>query len=315
MKMKTLIVSVLLSTMSTVGLVAQNNNLKVCCGSSVERIENFESSHVTSRNVDIWLPKDYNPEQKYAVLYMHDGQMLFDSTATWNKQEWMVDEIASAMMEANTVEDFIVVAPWNGGPTRHIDYFPQKPFESLSKKQKKNAIKQLNESGHNITDFQAVSDNYLRFLVDELKPYIDAHYSVHTDAAHTYVAGSSMGGLISMYAICEYPNVFSGAACLSTHWPGTFTVENNPIPEAFAKYMKHHLPNPQNHKIYFDHGDQTLDALYPALQKRIDEVMIDAGYTSDSWITKYFPGTDHSERAWNRRLHIPLEFIMNAPEQ
>ena len=119
-----------------------------------------------------------------------------------------------------------------------------------------------------------------------------------------------MGGLISMYAICEFPNVFGGAACLSTHWPGTFTVINNPIPNAFAKYMKTNLPNPKKNKLYFDYGDQTLDALYPPLQQRIDSVMQLRGYDARNWETKFFAGDDHSERAWAKRLHIPLLFLL-----
>lgn len=113
-----------------------------------------------------------------------------------------------------------------------------------------------------------------------------------------------------MYAICEYPTIFGAAICMSTHWPGIFSVDNNPIPEAFASYLKTHLPNPLNHKIYFDYGDKTLDALYPPLQKKIDEVMKNKGYTAKSWVTKFFPGEDHSEKSWNSRLNIPFEYIL-----
>lgn len=119
-----------------------------------------------------------------------------------------------------------------------------------------------------------------------------------------------MGGLISMYAICEYPNVFGGATCLSTHWPGIFTVENNPIPEAFVTYLRTNLPYPFNHKFYFDYGDKTLDALYLPLQKKVDEVMKAKGFTHRNWITKFYPADDHSEKSWNRRLNIPLEFLL-----
>ena len=119
-----------------------------------------------------------------------------------------------------------------------------------------------------------------------------------------------MGGLISMYAICEYPDVFGGAGCLSTHWPGIFTAKNNPIPDAFMNYLRNHLPSPKKHKIYFDHGDKALDSLYPALQKRADEVMQQKGFTAKNWITKYFQGEDHSENAWRRRLEIPLLFLL-----
>jgi len=107
-----------------------------------------------------------------------------------------------------------------------------------------------------------------------------------------------MGGLISMYAICEYPDVFGGAACLSSHWPGTFTLDNNPIPQAFYNYLKKNLPSPKTHKIYFDYGTKTLDAMYPPLQEQVDIIMKSKGFTSKSWITKKFEGEDHSERAW-----------------
>ena len=119
-----------------------------------------------------------------------------------------------------------------------------------------------------------------------------------------------MGGLISLYAICEFPNIFGGAACLSTHWPGIFTVENTPLPDVFVKYLKAHLPDPKKNKIYFDHGDQTLDAMYPPLQKKVDVLMKAKGFTEKSWITKYFPGENHSEKAWGKRFDIPLKFLL-----
>ena len=276
----------------------------------IDLYEDFSSKFVTSRNVEVWLPQTYNPKKKYAVLYMHDGQMLFDAATTWNHQSWEVDKVAAELMKDAKVQDFIVIGIDNGGKTRHTDYFPQKPFESLTKNQKENVTKQLQSAGRTNEIFQPVSDNYLKFLVTEVKPFIDKKYSVYKDMKHTFVAGSSMGGLISMYAICEYPTVFGGAACLSTHWPGTFTTENNPVPSAFVDYLKSNLPNPKNHKIYFDYGDKTLDAMYPALQKSVDEVLKEKGFSEKNWITKFFPGHDHSEKSWNSRLNIPLEFLL-----
>jgi enterochelin esterase-like enzyme len=273
-------------------------------------IENFPSKFISERNVEVWLPEGYNAAKKYAVLYMHDGQMLYDATNSWNKQSWDVDDVATKLLNDKTVQNFIVVGIWNSGKSRHANYFPQKPYESLSQGQKDFVSKQLQTNGRTTDMFHPNSDNYLKFLVGELKPYIDKNYSVYKDRSHTFVAGSSMGGLISMYAICEYPTIFGGAACLSTHWPGIFAVENNPIPEAFFNYLKLHLPDPKNHKIYFDYGDQTLDALYAPLQKKADEVMLSKGYNNKNWITKFFPGKDHSEKSWNERLNIPLEFLL-----
>jgi enterochelin esterase-like enzyme len=276
----------------------------------IVRIENFSSKFISPRNIDIWLPEGYSSQKKYAVLYMHDGQMLFDSTTTWNKQDWQADKVATKLMNAHKTKDFIIVGIWNGGATRHPDYFPQKPYESLSPNQKVFVTNELKKIGRTEENFQPVSDNYLRFLVKELKPYINQHFSVKKDRANTFIAGSSMGGLISMYAICEYPEIFGGAACLSTHWIGIFSDINNPIPDAFLKYMDSHLPQPQTHKIYFDFGTATLDAFYPKHQAKVDELMRKKGFTSNNWETLQFEGEDHSEKAWAKRLHLPFEFLL-----
>lgn len=276
----------------------------------IEHLENFSSKFVTPRNIDIWLPKGYSSKQKYAVLYMHDGQMLYDATTTWNKQAWDVDDVASQLMNEKKTKNFIVVGVWNGGETRHKDYFPQKPYESLSQLQKDFVVAELQKMGRTKEVFQPVSDNYLKFLVTELKPYIDSHFSVKTDKENTFIAGSSMGGLISMYAICEYPQIFGGAACLSTHWPGIFSMENNPIPQAFYSYLSEKLPDPKSHKMYFDYGTATLDALYPPLQAEVDKIMQQKGFTKENWQTLKFEGEDHSERAWNKRLNIPLIYLL-----
>jgi predicted alpha/beta superfamily hydrolase len=282
---------------------------KVSSG-TLKRIDSFQSKYVTARNVDIWLPDGYSPEKKYAVLYMHDGQMLYDTSVTWNHQAWDVDDVLTGLRNENVIRDVIVVGVWNGGPTRHTDYFPQKPYEGLTQTEKDTVSAQLERAARIKDVFKPVSDSYLKFLVTELKPFIDKNYSTYTDRKNTFVAGSSMGGLISMYAISEYPKVFGGAACMSTHWPGFWTLENNPVPDAFLKYLSTHLPSPKKHKIYFDCGDQTLDSLYPGIQKKVDAFMQEKGFTAKNWMTKYFPGESHSENAWNKRLYIPMVFLL-----
>jgi enterochelin esterase-like enzyme len=205
----------------------------------------------------------------------------------------------------------IVVGIWNSGPGRHPDYLPQKPLESLPQAVQDSLYRAARGGGASVFNGERVhSDNYLKFLVTELKPYIDQNFSTYKDRAHTFIAGSSMGGLISMYAICEYPDVFGGAACLSTHWPGIFTMTNNPIPDAFFRYMEKHLPDPATHKLYFDHGDQTLDAMYPPLQRKADSVLMKKGYGPGSLLSLSFPGTNHSEPAWRERLDQSLVFLL-----
>jgi enterochelin esterase-like enzyme len=283
----------------------------VVSSGTLNYISNFESKFVAARDVEIWLPNGYSANKKYAVLYMHDGQMLFDAATTWNKQAWEVDETASKLQADQQTRDFIVVGI-NNTNKRHPEYFPQKPYESLTDTQKQLVTQALKEKGRISDEFVPVSDAYLQFLITELKPYIDSHYAVDSSPAATCIAGSSMGGLISLYALCEYPNVFGGAACLSTHWPGIFAVEGNPVPDAFLRYMRTHLPNPNTHKIYFDYGDQTLDTLYPPLQQKVDEVMKEKGFDTKHWRTQFFPGKDHSEQSWKERLAIPLQFLLQA---
>ena len=283
--------------------INKNHGLSVSSG-TLHRIDSFPSKHIVPRPVDIWLPDGYSSEKKYAVLYMHDGQMLFDSLTTWNKQEWKVDEWAGKLQKEGITKDFIVVAPHNIAEIRHSDYFPKKPFELLSQKQQDSIFAEAKK--YNLSFTSLNSDNYLKFLTSELKPFVDSNYSVHTNQENTFVAGSSMGGLISMYAVSEYPEIFGGAACLSTHWIGTFTNKNNPIPDAFFSYMSSNLPEAVTHRIYFDYGTETLDALYLKYQDKVSDVIASFGHE----VNRKFEGADHSENSWNKRLDIPLRYML-----
>ena len=145
------------------------------------RHDNFPSNYVNPRHVDVWLPATYTPQKKYAVLYMQDGQMLFDSTLTWNKQEWGVDEILSSLLEQNKIQDCIVVGIWNGGRSRLAEYFPQKPFESLTKAEQEIVYNAYRSGGQSIFfGLPISSDRYLTFLTKELKPFIDKTYATKT---------------------------------------------------------------------------------------------------------------------------------------
>jgi predicted alpha/beta superfamily hydrolase len=275
----------------------------------INRIDSFPTKFISPRTVDIWLPSDYSKRKKYSVIYMHDGQMLFDATTTWNKQEWRVDDVITKLSVENKIENVIVVAIWNIPTLRHNDLFPKKPLENLTQEQQDLILEKAKKFGYTFT-FEAVnSDNYLKFIVEELKPFVDTNFSVYTDANHTAIMGSSMGGLISMYAICEYPKVFGKAACLSTHWIGFREFENNPIPESFFSYIKEKLPNPKNHKLYFDYGTETLDADYLKYEYRVDEILKEKGYNQMNSKNLKFEGENHSEASWQKRIHIPIEFM------
>jgi predicted alpha/beta superfamily hydrolase len=275
---------------------------KVATGKLI-RYDKFESDFVDARNVEVWLPDGYSSEKKYAVLYMHDGQMLFDASTTWNKQEWGVDETIGRLIAEGKIKDCIVVGIWNNDDYRSAEYFPQRAWDNLSSEQQDKLAAGDSYTNETLRNKVPQADNYLRFLVRELKPFIDGHYSTLPDMENTFILGSSMGGLISCYAISEYPGIFGGAACLSTHWPASSGI--------VLDYVADNLPNPATHKIYFDYGTATLDSLYQPYQEKVDEMMVERGYRKeDNWITRKFEGAMHDENAWRSRLHFPLEFLL-----
>lgn len=270
---------------------------------TIHHINDFPSIYIDARNVDVWLPDGYNENKKYAVLYMHDGQMLFDVNITWNGQEWKVDETVSRLLDDEMIKDCIVVGIWNNGDYRRSEYLPQKALEYMPDHLAEKIIKERLMG-------KPRSDNYLKYLVNELKPYIDHTYSTYTDSGNTYIMGSSMGGLISLYAICEYPEIFGAAACMSTHWYGEPVDQSVGVPVAYVSYLQRKLPDPPHNRIYFDYGSETLDQYYKPYQMLVDVLMEERGYDSTFWMTKEFIGAAHTEDAWAERLINPLIFLL-----
>ena len=285
-----------------VGTLSMAQLPKVSSGKII-RWENLSSGDIMGRNVDIWLPADYSEKTKYNVLYMSDGQMLFDSSITWNKQEWKVDEWMTGLLKLGKIRNTIVVGIWNNGKYRHAEYFPEKPLQYLDKDLADNLV---------TADLQGkpLADEYLAFLVKVVKPKVDSSFSTLTGKENTFIMGSSMGGLISMYAMCEYSDVFGGAACLSSHWVGSLTMADPSIPKSFASYMGSNITSPNDHKIYFDHGTVGLDSLYGQWQIMIDELMSFKGYAPGNYVSRVFNGADHSEKSWSARLDRPLIFLL-----
>jgi predicted alpha/beta superfamily hydrolase len=275
---------------------------------TIQRFENFPSKFVAARNVDVWLPENYSSKKKYAVLYMHDGAALFDSSLAFNHQEWGVDETVSNLLKEKKIKDVIVVGIWNVPTYRFANYFPQKVIDSIDEPARTAIItKQIKL----IPD----ADKYLMFIVTELKPFIDSAYSAKKDVNNTFIMGSSMGGLISAYALCEYPNVFGGAACLSIHTPlAAFELMNEHTDKEaaskFRNYLSAHLPKANTRKIYFDYGDKDFDSSYQIYQTKVDTVMKQKGWVKKFWRSKYFPGAGHNEKSWAKRLEIPLLFLL-----
>jgi enterochelin esterase-like enzyme len=263
----------------------------------VDSWQDVESAHVPARNVDVWLPPGYaaHPQRRYPVVYMHDGQNLFDPRLSYTGIDWGVDETMTRLIAAHRVREAIVVGIWNT-PRRLQEYMPRAPVQGESLPVGVEGFPPLARS-------DIASDAYLHFLVGELKPFIDATYRTRPGRRDTVVMGSSMGGLISLYAAARYPDVFGGVGAISTHWPIGDGV--------MVDWLATHLPDARNHRLYYDFGTATLDAQYAPYQQRMDAVMRAHGYREGrNWITRRIEGAEHSERAWRDRVDVPLEFLL-----
>ena len=270
-----------------------------------------QSKYTDPRRVVVWLPDGYKPRgTKYSVLYMHDGQNLFDKATAGYGMEWEIDEHLSKLIASGKVRPAIVVGIWNT-PKRLQEYVPSKAFTTLPA--------DYRDKVRALYGGDPLSDGYLKFLVNELKPMIDRRFNVRTDRPNTVIMGSSMGALISLYAIDEYPKVFGGAGMMSTHWPLVITPDGKPVSDqdyevvsaTFERYLGPALPDPKTHRLYFDHGTETLDAVYKRYQDRVDGVVHRRGYVQGkNWLTRNYPGQKHNEISWASRVDVPLQFLL-----
>ena len=267
------------------------------------------SAHAADRSVTVWLPPGYDEGAgRHPVLYMHDGQNLFDaSRAPFG--EWCVDEHLGRLIATGQVRAPIVVGVWNT-PLRLREYTPADLVAALPEATRADV--------EAVYGGPSLSDGYLRFLVEELKPRIDADFRTLTGRDDTVIMGSSMGGLISLYAMMKHPAVFGGAGCISTHWPlridqlegAALEAWRETVIAAWTSVVARGLPDPATHRLYFDRGDETLDQFYAFFQSRIDQVVRDAAWPPDRFRTLVFPGAEHNEKSWNARLDVPLTFLL-----
>jgi predicted alpha/beta superfamily hydrolase len=225
--------------------------------------ENFDMPQLgRQRRVWIYLPADYTTShKKYPVIYMHDGQNLFDEY-TSGYGEWGIDEI---MDKLPAKDESIIVGIDHGGENRIMEY---DPYDSKYGKGRGN--------------------DYVDFLIKTLKPYIDANYRTEKNAQHTTIAGSSMGGLISMYAILKYPNVFGNAGVFSpAFW----------IAPDIYQYAQH-ATLPATARIYFVCGDSEDKTMVADMQKMTDIIQA-KGINENNIPTVIIPGAKHNEKQWN----------------
>ena len=269
---------------------------------TVLRFADFPSAHVAPRTVDVWLPPGYDADtsRTYPVLVLHDGQNQFDPATSFTGVDWGVDEALTGLLAVGAVEPPVVVAVWNTA-YRRPEYMPQRAVADTA--------------SFDVPGVGRVagmrSDAYLRFLVEELKPFVDARFRTRRGPASTFVMGASMGGLISAYAVAEYPDVFGAAACVSTNWPALGGAAARWLPGALPAPGGSAGDAPSRHRLYFDHGTETLDAGYAPFQQAVDAALAARGWTAGAdLVSLAFPGADHSERSWRARVHLPLLFLL-----
>ncbi len=266
------------------------------------------SEYIGDRAYHVYLPPSYeeNTEKNYPVLYMMDGQNLFIDSLAYGGFSWRINQVADSLVEAGAMKEIIIVGIDNAGVNRFSEYMPQKPVMNLPEAYRDSVL--------SVLETPLYADDFLQFLVKELKPQIDADYRTLPDTDHTFIGGSSMGGLISMYAQCEYPGVFGGALCFSTHWPVSMDDSSPLIPLNIVEYFSENVPGGKT--WYFDHGTRGLDQYYEPYQQQIDSILMEKQYiANDNWMSRKFEGHDHNERDWHRRLHIPLTFVFGKNRQ
>lgn len=253
--------------------------------------------------IDVWTPDGYTASKLYPIIYMHDGQNLFDANSTWNHQAWEIDSVLGSLIADKKVRPAIVVGIHSVDTTRIGDLMPERVVEMTPPGEVRDFIDRMCRG-------QYRADEYLSFIVNTLKPIIDDKFSTLTDCRSTSIMGSSMGGLISIYGLSEYSEVFGAAVCMSTHWTGAIG-DNTDFPTAMKYYLMDRLPRGTDHRLYFDNGDCDYDSQYLPAYEMMNRLFDFLGYQEgDRLKTGVFQGHSHSEKSWSGRVDIPLQFIL-----
>jgi predicted alpha/beta superfamily hydrolase len=251
--------------------------------------KNFQSNFLpANRDVLVYLPPGYETDvdRHYPVLYLHDGQNLFDGATSFVPgQEWRLDETAESLIRAGRVQPIIIVGIYNAGSHRVDEYTPT----------------QERRTGHG-----GRADLYARLLVEELKPFIDSHYRTQKDASHTALGGSSLGGLATLYIGITRPRTFGKLAVMSPSvWWDKRTILDD---------VRHLTAKPAL-RVWLDVG--TAEGNNPGGiltdVRKLRDFMIRKGWRlGDDLAYVEAQGAGHNESAWAARVGAMLEFLFPA---
>jgi len=250
----------------------------------LRKYENFRSKFLRNqRDIVVYVPPDYDqqPERRYPVLYMHDGQNLFDAATAFNGQDWHVAQTADYAISTGLVEPLIVVGLYNTGKTRLREYTPT-------------SVPRLGGGR---------ADRYAKFLIEEVKPVVDRDYRTKQEASQTGLAGSSLGGLVSIYLGLKFSNVFSKIAALS---PSVWW--NQRVIVRFAQAA----PVERRPRIWLDIGTREGPRIVDDVEKFRD-VLLSKGWQNDRDLHyERVEGAEHNEAAWAARVGPFLQFLFPA---
>lgn len=247
--------------------------------------ENFGSLHLeVPRNVLVYLPPGYgaNPEQRYPVLYMHDGQNLYNPEDAFGGVVWGADKTAQELILTNQIEPLIIVGIYNAGKHRIDEYTPVK--SSVGKMR-----------GHG-----GKADQYGRMIIEELKPFIDKEYLTKPEREFTGLGGSSLGGLVSLHLGFKRPDVFSRLAVLS---PAVWWANNQIIREIAG--IGERLPL----RIWLDIGSKEGVRIKHQV-RALREILLANGWEENLDLAFFeIPEARHDESAWAARFDEVLKFL------
>lgn len=246
-------------------------------------LDNYKPDSLAARDVWVYLPASYdeNPTAKYPVLYMHDGTNLFDAGMSFGGVEWQADEAMDSAVEGNgSIREIIIVGVFATND-RMEEYTPT--FDDSE-------------------GFGGNGDAYLKLLVEKLKPTIDGKYRTLSDRANTGIMGSSLGGLISVYAGIKYPEVFGivGAMSPSTWWDETYII---------GAVQGIDMTKPHPLRVYVDSGTPSDDSKNTA---KLADAWKALGYQEGKDFHYYTEAGAHSEVYWQKRLPGALSFLFGA---
>ena len=238
------------------------------------------------RDVLVYLPAGYSrfARRRYPVLYLQDGQNVFDAATAFSGVEWGVDETAQRLVRKKLIEPLIIVAVANTGEDRIHEYVPTRGVIHYEEDRKKRS--------------KGLGRKYGQFLAEELKPYIDKKYRTRPEAEHTGLGGSSLGGLITMALGLWFPDVFSRLMVMS---PSVWW--DNEVVVRMVEDLENKLPL----KIWMDTG--TSEVGWHRAQ-HLRDALIEKGWKLyDDLQYSEVSGGDHSEGAWAARVDPALRFL------